>query len=704
MKEESFEEWDADFLDQLIQVEELALSSSSTNPLLIPSQPTTTATAATTFSIQPPQQQHYHHNTCFSYSPPRELSQKPIDFHNNNNGLSFFTPPFSLPQQTHKDQEIDRLKRELGTVSKKLSDLEQECLQLRNERNRKEEEIKFVYSRTAEKDNSVHTNLECGVLTEKSHGATKQSRHAKALETEIGYPIRLATSSSKGIGVQTDKVGELSNLDLNGDLPSQENLSDKLLGIWSSASDQKLGRNLISKLFMACAVDFHFLFGHMSMNASSESGEFRLGESSSSAALQYHMHSFDVSEAAKISYLYSVLIKVSNGLLHLEAMLGPLIDLCRLENVAILCSSLSILHMFLKQLLFSGRKLGERDTVKVEGAKSGNNFKDRGLFRVNEEDAPFPSYETFGTKFCDPQHVCKKGFSDADIGLPFSCVNWVSLFELLHQIAVRKTQGRVRLEAISIMNVILLRTNAHAEREIFGQAPVFESIAQFLKREAGSYVQKESLDLLFLLLNCPKLLSVFHSGCKEGDIAANDANNASTRKGFSAILEGLADCIACSGNDIEDIQLRKRAVIMLAFLAASGKSGFEILVNHKLHGGKNFLMLILQVLISEMDVEMSVSSESAESIKARVLLMREVLILLNRLVSNPGYSAVVLQVLTASREMASLTIDIVTRLSRKDQILRLSDSITRQMRESEIVDLARVLKKRVFTYLGDTIP
>ncbi|EEF43532.1 conserved hypothetical protein [Ricinus communis] len=651
MKEESFEEWDADFLDQLIQVEELALSSSSTNPLLIPSQPTTTATAATTFSIQPPQQQHYHHNTCFSYSPPRELSQKPIDFHNNNNGLSFFTPPFSLPQQTHKDQEIDRLKRELGTVSKKLSDLEQECLQLRNERNRKEEEIKFVYSRTAEKDNSVHTNLECGVLTEKSHGATKQSRHAKALETEIGYPIRLATSSSKGIGVQTDKVGELSNLDLNGDLPSQENLSDKLLGIWSSASDQKLGRNLISKLFMACAVDFHFLFGHMSMNASSESGEFRLGESSSSAALQYHMHSFDVSEAAKISYLYSVLIKVSNGLLHLEAMLGPLIDLCRLEN-----------------------------------------------------DAPFPSYETFGTKFCDPQHVCKKGFSDADIGLPFSCVNWVSLFELLHQIAVRKTQGRVRLEAISIMNVILLRTNAHAEREIFGQAPVFESIAQFLKREAGSYVQKESLDLLFLLLNCPKLLSVFHSGCKEGDIAANDANNASTRKGFSAILEGLADCIACSGNDIEDIQLRKRAVIMLAFLAASGKSGFEILVNHKLHGGKNFLMLILQVLISEMDVEMSVSSESAESIKARVLLMREVLILLNRLVSNPGYSAVVLQVLTASREMASLTIDIVTRLSRKDQILRLSDSITRQMRESEIVDLARVLKKRVFTYLGDTIP
>lgn len=83
--------------------------------------------------------------------------------------------------------------------------------------------------------------------------------------------------------------------------------------------------------------------------------------------------------------------------------------------------------------------------------------------------------------------------------------------------------------------------------------------------------------------------------------------------------------------------------------------------------------------------------------------MREALILLNRLVSNPTYSATVLRLLTKSRDMASLTIDVANRLSRKDQICDKFDGIARQMRESEIVDLARVFKKRVFTYLGDNL-
>lgn len=83
--------------------------------------------------------------------------------------------------------------------------------------------------------------------------------------------------------------------------------------------------------------------------------------------------------------------------------------------------------------------------------------------------------------------------------------------------------------------------------------------------------------------------------------------------------------------------------------------------------------------------------------------MREALILLNRLVSNPTYSATVLRLLTKSRDMASLTIDVANRLSRKDQICDKFDGIARQMRECEIVDLARVFKKRVFTYLGDNL-
>jgi len=68
-------------------------------------------------------------------------------------------------------------------------------------------------------------------------------------------------------------------------------------------------------------------------------------------------------------------------------------------------------------------------------------------------------------------------------------------------------------------------------------------------------------------------------------------------------------------NGFQDIELCKRAIIMLAFLASSGKSGFEIMVTHKFRGETNFLMLILQVLVSEMNVE--ASAEPARSIKAR---------------------------------------------------------------------------------------
>lgn len=44
-------------------------------------------------------------------------------------------------------------------------------------------------------------------------------------------------------------------------------------------------------------------------------------------------------------------------------------------------------------------------------------------------------------------------------------VNWVSLFEITHQIAMRITEERVRVEAVSIMKLLFLRSNAYFERE-----------------------------------------------------------------------------------------------------------------------------------------------------------------------------------------------------------------------------------------------
>lgn len=116
----------------------------------------------------------------------------------------------------------------------------------------------------------------------------------------------LATSSSKAIGVQTDKDGDFMRLDSNNDLASCFDPSEKLLGIWGSTSDQKLGRNLMSKLFMACSADFCVLLGCMNMNMSSKITMGSLpSESSSHAAFQYH-----ICETAKASHMYSVLTKV----------------------------------------------------------------------------------------------------------------------------------------------------------------------------------------------------------------------------------------------------------------------------------------------------------------------------------------------------------------------------------------------------------
>lgn len=81
--------------------------------------------------------------------------------------------------------------------------------------------------------------------------------------------------------------------------------------------------------------------------------------------------------------------------------------------------------------------------------------------------------------------------------------------------------------------------------------------------------------------------------------------------------------------------------------------------------------------------------------------MREILILLNRLVSGPSSSSTILRELTKSRDMASLTVDAATRLSRRRNLLGQPQNNVQRMRDSEITDLARIFKRRVFAFLGD---
>ena len=64
--------------------------------------------------------------------------------------------------------------------------------------------------------------------------------------------------------------------------------------------------------------------------------------------------------------------------------------------------------------------------------------------------------------------------------------------------------------------------------------------------------------------------------------------------------------------------MSRNAILVLAFLASSGQPGFEIFVGHKLScRGVNYLMLILQLLVSEMDLEAGAHGQQPEIFRER---------------------------------------------------------------------------------------
>ncbi|KAK0590837.1 hypothetical protein LWI29_032316 [Acer saccharum] len=698
-------------------------------------------------SALPPQPPQSHNISSISYSPPRQLSQR----------TSAISEHSRSSTDNAKDLKINLLKKELERVSNQLGQLEHECLGLKKERHKKEEQIKKDRVTAADllgvsqKFQTVkaldewvgpqinEANSRCKGIGIQTNflGVSQKFQTVKALDEQVGPQINEASSRCKEMGIQTDllrvspefqtakaldeqvdpQINKASSrckeIGIQADLLTHLDLSKKMQDIWGFPSDQMLGKNLISKLFVACSLEFHVLFDCMSINTSSKHMNSLAVETSADVASQNHMHSYPRAEAAKVSQLYSVLTKIGNGMVQLEALVEPLLDLCGVENVVIVNRSLRILHVFLKHLLTLERKAEctlLRDNVMIEGHLSRNNIGDfhgannakNSLFCRRGDEASCAGCVTFGIRSPEADTVRKKAYWSP--GSAAWHINWISIFELMNQIAMRNTEEYVRSEAVSIMNLIVLSSHSYMDREKFGQPLVFDNISQLLKKEAGLHVQKEALHLLYLLLNCPKIFVAFCSDCEEEENAgaANEScENPSAKKASIMILEGLANCIACSGSGVQDLELRRNAVVVLAFLASSGKCGFEVLVNHKLREEANFLMLILQVLVSEIDMEAAADNVKADIFRARTLLIREALILLNRLVSNSAYAAIVLQVLTSTRDMAALTIDVANTLSREDRRMGKSDSITRQIRKSEVVDLGRVFRRRVFTYLGD---
>ncbi|KAG9139990.1 hypothetical protein Leryth_010523 [Lithospermum erythrorhizon] len=281
----------------------------------------------------------------------------------------------------------------------------------------------------------------------------------------------------------------------------------------------------------------------------------------------------------------------------------------------------------------------------------------------------------------------------------------MSLFQLMCQIASTYKEEYVRQEAVSIMSIIVIRSNPYSDREKFMSEELFRSISELLRKEAGLGVQTQTLHVLYLLLTCPKILSWFCTTCKEemeraGKQSDVGDNSISVSQGCHMIFEGLADCILCSGLGSQELRLRRNAIIQLAFLASSGTCGVEIMFGFGTAKKFLLLLIILRSLTSEIDLEAKEPAQSPEIFKERSLLMRETLILLNGLVSHPQYCGPVLRALTGPREMMCLTSSIVNSLSVKAKCPWKDDKITTQIRELEVLELARVFKKRIFAYLG----
>ncbi|KAK2427580.1 protein SENSITIVE TO UV [Trifolium repens] len=673
-----FDDWDDDLLLKLIaetQAAEAALSSKSKTHSTNPSSSNNQS------QPQQQQQQQHHHQlqpievSVNNFSPPRELSQRPI--------IRFDSSPPKPISHHNNDIIIDRFKqehREPVRASKQIINLEKGCLKLNKEKGKNEDQPKSTSfeneehnvrtKRSKSIDNGRdlgnrapgHPNAslkyQSGVSSNDLTGfrcvPVETTAKAERVETKIVSHQEAQTAKAKR--VETKIASHQGAQDPpSDDLSAYLDLSQKLLAVCGSPSEKMVGSDVISKLFTSCQKDIHNLFGCMSMSPPSEITRKLLTDVSSSRIPLHYVNENNTPEAAKVSRLYHSLTKIADGTDVLETLIVPFLDLCSLENVVIVHCSLRILHTLLKLLLESEKNFGR-------------------------------------SALCSGTMSSLKEFAS---GRAF----WIL------------TEENVRVQAVSIMILLFQRSTAYFERETFSQNTVFKTISELLKKDAGLRVRKKILRLLYLVLNCPKLLATFCCGCKEGDSksAIDDNASASDFQNFQMILKGLADCVAFCEGGLLELKICRKTILVLAFLASSGQPGFEIFIGHRLStrdvnyleifiGHKlstrdvNYLMLILQLLVSEMDREARAYNELPEIFRERTFLMREILILLNRLVSSPSYSATVLHDLTNTRR---LTLDVAIRLSQKGNENKQLDGLVKQIRQTEIVDLARIFKKRV---------
>lgn len=350
------DEWDEDVFQELLKVE-VALSAKPKTHSTNHSSSSSTSPSSSSISLQHQQQlQPPISNVSVDFSPPRVFSQRPTYFDSS--------PP-KPSNSNNKDFETHRFKqeqRESGCASKQNTNLEKECLQLKKERDKDENQPKFVSSEN-EEDNA-RTKRSKTVDNGRDFGIRAPEHRKASLKFQIGVSSNNMTveTTAKANGVETEIVNHQEAQDPptpSGDLSAYLDLSQKLLTVWGSPSEKVLRSDVISNLFASCQKDLRILYGCMSSSPPSEITRKLLTDvSSSRVSLRFVNDCFHTPEAAKVSHLYHVMTKIADGTGVLETLIPPLLDICSMENVVIVHSSLCILHTLLKLLLELEKNFG----------------------------------------------------------------------------------------------------------------------------------------------------------------------------------------------------------------------------------------------------------------------------------------------------------------------------------------------------------
>ncbi|CAM8877861.1 unnamed protein product [Rhodiola kirilowii] len=689
MADEGFEDWDADFLEMVIQVEELAIAATQSKP---PPPPP---------PVQPPQQRplpsqqpirlgyaHEAFNTC--YSPPRELLQRTItskgtEYDNRSsvsqptNGVAAVAPVVRSSRSARgggsgSDSEISKLKKELERVTKLLSKrvgiealnlAEHECLelQLRKEREKKEVQLQSATfpkeARSSKAYDLRNSNLDLTDPSQDCAGVSACCLKQNASNEQERLQSGRGSSSYHAKGVQTEVEIDDMPVPPDRETASCNSLLKKLKAIRHSSTDLYSGRYLVLKLFVVCATELQVLFGYSKSTTSSKAKE-AVNDGNPSHAISVVDDKLTCSDAAKVTRFYIAVTKMSNGMVQFESFFQDLLELCYIQDCTLL-----------------------RDYCASEAITDDSAF-------YGTESIKNRYHKHYGADYL---HVTDTAPS---------CIEWFSLFQLMHQISHNATDEPILYEAVSVMNVILKRYGP-SQRERYGQITVFQTVPKLLKKEAGLRVQKEAVHLLYLLVNCPTVLASLYSGFKESMPSSNSENDAPAFKGLSSLFAGLEDCLMCGGTVLQALEVQRNAIILVSYLVFFGTSYFDVLWSSTTCNKTGFLVLILRVLSTEMDPEVFNPCELTDILKERTLLARESLIFLNRIVSHPNFSSPALQALTSTRDVASLIVETTSRLSRKGKSTWQDDGTTKQMLENEIPDLARRLYRRVCAFLGDNV-